>query len=133
MEINIWIVLSILAIHWFADFVCQTSWQAENKSKSWKALISHTQFYSFIWLVAGSIYLYLKYGSFSPPREECLNVLYFTLITFVLHTVTDYFTSRLNKILWEKKEVHNFFVSVGFDQLLHYIQLILTFYYLTKP
>ena len=52
---------------------------------------------------------------------------YFVIITFICHTVTDYFTSRLNSKLWAKGDVHNFFVSVGFDQVLHYAQLFLTY------
>lgn len=133
MEINIWIVFGILFVHWVADFIFQTSSQAENKSRSWKYLLAHTAIYSLTWLPVGSIYLYWKYQSFCPPPNECLNVIYFVLITFVAHTITDYFTSRLNSWLWKNKDVHNFFVSVGFDQhILHLPQLILTFYYLFK-
>lgn len=35
-----------------------------------------------------------------------------------------------NPKLWAKGDVHNFFVSVGFDQVLHYTQLFLTYYWL---
>ena len=57
--------------------------------------------------------------------KNCM--VYFPLITFITHTITDYFTSRLNSRLWAKGDVHNFFVSVGFDQVLHYVQLFLTY------
>lgn len=100
-------IFMILLIHWVADFVLQTDWQAKNKSINNNALLTHTGAYSIVWLVI-----------FGPL---------FGLITFVTHTVTDYFTSRLNKYLWEKGDVHNFFVSVGFDQVLHYVQLFLTY------
>jgi hypothetical protein len=53
--------------------------------------------------------------------------LQFGFITFIFHTITDYFTSRLNSKLWKKGDVHNFFVSIGFDQVLHYVQLFLTY------
>jgi len=56
----------------------------------------------------------------------------FFLITFVAHTITDYFTSRLNSKLWAEGKVHWFFVSIGFDQILHYIQLFSTYQILTK-
>jgi len=55
-----------------------------------------------------------------------------TLITFITHFITDYFTSKWTSRLWEKKEVHNFFVVIGLDQLIHSITLIFTFYYLTN-
>ena len=31
-----------------------------------------------------------------------------------------------------KFKLHNFFVSVGFNQVLHYVQLFTTYYLLTK-
>ncbi len=146
-------IFAILIIHWFADFVLQTDKQAKGKSKNWKDLLSHTKMYSFIWLVSGCLYLYIKYQSFCPPKESCINVLYFTLITFIAHTITDYFTSRINSKLFprftlltmengtfgdteliafpkSKFSLHNFFVGVGFDQILHYVQLFLTYYLL---
>ncbi len=58
------------------------------------------------------------------------STLYFCMITLITHTITDYFTSRLNSKLWAGGKVHYFFVSVGFDQVLHYGQLFLTYHYL---
>lgn len=115
-NINIITVIIILAIHWIADFICQTDWQAKNKSKRWDALLLHTSIYSAIWFFVLSFITTNVILSFE-----------FAFITFVAHTITDYFTSRLNSKLWTEGKVHYFFVSVGFDQLLHYIQLLLTF------
>jgi hypothetical protein len=120
------LILSIIFIHWFADFVLQTDWQAKNKSKNNKALLSHTWTYSLVWYTIGVFY------AMSDPNYIPWSLTLFVLITFVAHTLTDYFTSRLNSKLWAKGDVHNFFVSVGFDQVLHYAQLFGTFYLLTK-
>lgn len=114
--IDIKVIIGILIIHWIADFVCQTDWQAKNKSKSWSALLEHTLSYSGIWIV-GALFI------ISNP----IRVVPFVLITFVTHTITDYFTSRLNSKLWAEGKVHWFFVSIGFDQILHYVQLLLTY------
>jgi uncharacterized membrane protein HdeD (DUF308 family) len=109
--------LFICLFHWIADFILQTDWQAKNKSKAWKPLLMHTGNYSVVMgIVAAFI---LPYG-FAP-------VIYFVAITFLCHTVTDYVTSRINARLWGKQKVHLFFVSVGFDQLLHYAQLFITY------
>lgn len=124
MEINIWIVLGILYIHWVADFVCQTDFEAQNKSKSNVALLQHVSKYSILWLIAICYYKILN-------KNVSDIILLFPVITFICHFVTDYFTSRLNTKLWNSKKVHEFFVSIGFDQLLHFIQLILTFYLLS--
>lgn len=117
---NIYEVLTILFIHWFADFVLQTDKQAKGKSKNMNDLIDHTHSYSIIWLMVGSIYcLYYNLGPYKA--------VYFYLITFICHTATDYVTSRINSRLYDEGKRHTFFVSIGFDQWLHYVQLFLTY------
>lgn len=119
----------IIFIHWIADFVLQTDWQAQNKSKSNFALLSHTSNYSLVWLLP----MCLVFGVMKEGETTewiFWSSIYFGMITFVVHTVTDYFTSRLNSKLWSAGKVHYFFVSVGFDQVLHYGQLFLTYYFL---
>lgn len=118
-QINILTVLMILLIHWIADFLCQTDKMAQGKSKNWNDLLEHTSVYSLIWLMP-SILLFEKLG------------LVFVGITFLAHTLTDYFTSRLNTKLWSEKKIHWFFVSIGFDQFLHFTQLFLTYYLLNN-
>ena len=121
---NLFIIFSILIIHFIADFVLQTSWQATNKSKNNIALTKHVLVYSSVWLLASMLY--------GQITENYLIVFLFPLITFICHWITDYITSRVNSHLWSKGETHNFFVSVGFDQVLHYVQLFLTFHFLNK-
>jgi hypothetical protein len=117
-------IFTIIIIHWIADFVFQTDKQAKGKSKNWHDLLSHTFSYSIIWFAVGCILFLLGIISINFPL--------FILITFISHTITDYFTSRLNSKLWSQGKVHHFFVSVGFDQVLHYVQLFLTYYYLKQ-
>lgn len=126
------IIFSILFIHWLGDFCFQTDEMAKGKSKDMICLLNHTFTYTGVWMGFLSLFIiinnYIVCASYFVP----ITILWFLPITLVCHTVTDYFTSRLNTKLWEKKDVHNFFVSIGFDQILHYVQLFLTFYYLTK-
>lgn len=114
-------IFTILACHWVFDFVCQTHWQATNKSVNNTALLEHTAIYSGAWVVPGLI------GMWLGGVDSYIHILQFIGLTMIFHTITDYLTSRLNSSLWKKGDVHNFFVSVGFDQLLHYVQLILTY------
>lgn len=119
------IIIVILFIHWVADFVCQSDWQAQNKSKRMDALLLHTLIYSFITAVWWLILL--------PSRHGVIDTIGITYTwTLITHTITDYFTSRLNSKLWTEKKVHWFFVSVGFDQFIHFTTLILTYSYLIK-
>jgi len=48
----------------------------------------------------------------------------FALLNGAIHFVVDYNTSRVTSRLWQEKRVHDFFVVVGFDQLLHSITLL---------
>jgi hypothetical protein len=131
------LIFSVLLIHWVADFICQTDSMAQGKSKSISMLLLHTSTYTGIWFLA---FIILSFGAIFSGHlnpEDLgipvgLKIFWFLPITFICHTTTDYFTSRLNTKLWEKKDVHNFFVSIGWDQILHYVQLFLTIYYLTK-
>jgi hypothetical protein len=126
-------IFAILIIHWIADFVFQDEKWALGKSKNWKDLLSHTFTYSII---------FFGLLSFMNPL---FNVgltfymgFYFFIITFIAHTITDYFTSRIVSKMFENKRygssIPNIggFTIIGFDQILHYIQLFLTYYYLTK-
>lgn len=104
-------VLALLTMHFVADFVFQSDWMATNKSKNIKALLAHTSTYAVCFWFVG---------------------IKFVLITFVLHTLVDAITSQITSRLWAQKKVHLFFVTIGFDQLLHAYQLILTWWYLYR-
>lgn len=117
----------ILTAHGIADFVFQTSWQAENKSSRWDALLAHTSTYSAYWIVVLFVTNHIM-----PLNWSIYQIIAFTLVTFVCHTITDYFTSRWTKKLYLKGDAHNFFVVIEMDQWIHYAQLFLTFYYVAK-
>lgn len=121
----------ILIVHWLLDFVFQTHYEATNKSKNFNALISHTLTYSAGWilfLVFFSLYNALAYPFTPPPTNQLLiDICIFGVITFVIHTMIDYITSKQTAKLFIKQDYHNFFVLIGFDQILHYLQLWFTF------
>ena len=103
----------VLLIHFLADFGLQTHEQATGKSTSLKWLTYHVGVYSLMWLLASWFYL-----------EDFRIAIIFSSITFICHWITDYITSRVGKPYWDKQDLHNGFVIVGFDQVLHYIQLV---------
>lgn len=103
---SVWVYLLIIVSHWIFDFCFQSNEQTQNKSKSLDALTSHVAIYTiFLTLIFG-----LTYG----------------VVNGVLHFITDYNTSKWTKKLSGKGDWHNFFVVIGFDQVLHYIALFLT-------
>jgi hypothetical protein len=121
-------IFSIIIIHWVADFVCQDEKWALGKSKNWNDLLSHTGTYSLIWFIPTFIMIY--YFHYSPY------LWLFSFITFIAHTITDYFTSRIVSKKFENKHygsaIPNFgaFTIIGIDQVLHYVQLFTTYYLL---
>lgn len=129
MTITLTETLIILFIHFISDFVLQTYWQAMNKSKNNEALTEHVFTYSLCWIAPIGIMLYSDHVFIGMG---CIVFGFiFAMITYLCHWITDYVTSRINSRLWVKGDVHNFFVGVGFDQLMHYVQL-LGLYYLIK-
>jgi hypothetical protein len=119
LSINIFIF--ILVIHFLADFALQTHEQAQKKSESNKWLTYHVTTYSVTWLVS------MLFFTNSIPLA-----ISFACITFLCHWATDWATSRIGKPFWKNNDFHNGFVVVGADQVLHYIQLIYTYYLLTN-
>lgn len=117
--------LAILTIHWVADFVLQSQWMASNKSKSFVALGAHVAVYTASIFVGMLLYLLLYFNSFA--LSFCL---IWALVNGILHFGIDAVTSRITSYLWNKKDVHNFFVVIGLDQLLHQFCLFISFMYL---
>ena len=112
---QIWQLVALLTVHWIADFLCQTRWMAENKSKRIDALSAHVATYS---VVLGLAALVLFGAS--------INLIWFILANAVLHFVTDFFTSRATTALWQQQNVYGFFAVIGLDQLLHQFALAAT-------
>lgn len=113
------ILLFYLMLHWYADFVCQTDKQAKGKSSDNLQLLAHTSSYGLIITISTYIlYLTNQFGA-----QYWYTPLIFGIIQFITHTVVDWMTSRINKKLWEDGLIHEFFVMIGFDQLIHYVIL----------
>jgi hypothetical protein len=127
----------IVLIHWIADFVFQAEEWANNKSKNNIALYKHVITYSTLWLLPICLMLGIE-----RPHETTEWYVYSTLIFFVLtfccHFITDYITSRIVSKKFANEEYGSpipntgAFTVIGFDQVLHYAQLFLTFHLLTR-
>lgn len=100
------VILAVVWTHFFADFICQSDYMAQNKSKNSLILLYHVAVYQLPF----SILFGLKYG----------------LLNMAAHFLTDFITSRITSRLWSQKKVHWFFVVIGFDQAVHITTLILT-------
>jgi len=138
MQLELLLVLQILFAHWVSDFVLQSHWMATNKSRDWLALTAHAVTYTvsmllimFVFITA-TMYFNTEPGTLGSilfvffPVTVAYFVAVWAVINGVLHFITDAVTSRITSKLWQKGDMHNFFVVVGFDQLLHYVCLFAT-------
>ena len=136
--IGLYQFMALLVVHWFADFVLQSNWQASNKSKSNVALAQHVITYTTaIGVAMPAIFFQMD-----------ANAALFLAINGALHFVTDWCTSRITSRLFMGQfhhpsegmpmmkrdfSLHNFFVVVGVDQLIHQLTLAGTMVWLLGP
>ena len=118
----IWIMLS----HWVADFLCQTSWMAENKSKNFLALLSHGLVYTGM-----LAYMVMMLGGRMGMEYTAMGM--FILINGLSHVGVDFFTSKITSYFWRTGRIHNFFVTIGLDQYIHFVILYVTMWVYLVP
>jgi predicted Abi (CAAX) family protease len=99
-------IILLLVSHFIGDFLFQSTFMANYKSKSFIVLGLH----AFLYMTPFLVFFGWK----------------FAILNGILHFCVDGITSRFTSKLWAKKEQHWFFVVIGFDQLIHYTILLLT-------
>ena len=120
-------IIYILSVHFVSDFIMQSDEMAKGKSTSIKWLTLHILSYLKGFICSAIIFyvtITLIWGRIASP----LLILAYCLVNAILHWVTDYFTSKETSRLWAELKVHQFFIMIGLDQLIHATCLILTFY-----
>lgn len=120
-----YIFIYILLVHWLADFVFQTGWMAQNKSKDSWALASHILTYTLVFTIALIPLTFYLAGNPSLAIS-------FAFINGALHWIIDSVTSRISSSLYKQGDVYNFFVVIGFDQFLHVALLYATYLTILK-
>lgn len=115
----LWYFLTLLTVHWVADFILQTRWQAENKSFNNEALVRHVFNYTLCLLFACFVLW---------PKLFWLSM-GFAALNGVLHFATDFVTSRASSHFYKKEDYYSFFVVIGLDQLIHQVTLAVTLYW----
>ena len=138
MQLELVLVLQIVFAHWVSDFVLQSGWMATNKSKNWQALLAHVATYTASMTVLMFVMAILlsdtviKFNMINGIILAMTPTAYMAwiLLNGVLHLITDAVTSRITYKLWGRSKMHEFFVVVGFDQMIHYTCLFVTLWYM---
>lgn len=112
-----YVIVSVLAIHYIADFIFQTHEQAVNKSKSFYYLTEHSVVYG---IVSAILYVpFLSWGIF----ERTIWTDLFPFYLIISHGIVDYFTSKWSSRYFFRQDYHMGFVVVGLDQLIHFVSI----------
>jgi len=121
----------VLVLHYLGDYIFQPYWVSVEKSENLKILLYHVFIYTAI-LYSGLIFVVgLK------------SVLVFSGITFALHFMVDFLTSRIisdnssnlrldpdvSKPIHKRLKLWGPISLLGFDQLLHQVCLLIALYF----
>jgi hypothetical protein len=143
--------LILLVAHWLADFVLQTHWQASNKSKNDEALGRHVLVYTLVLSVGvdiafpgaswrdwgmfvtgnGFLHFWTDYvTSRMTSRLFAAQLNEFDIVLpSLIHWPNDSAPTERRTFLKRDFTLHNFFIVVGLDQLIHQATLALTMIY----
>ncbi len=129
-SINLFHICIICISHFIGDFVLQTRKQALNKSSNWRHLTSHVFTYSlFLLAVLGFVFWDNIYATFS-----------YVFFNYGCHFFTDAITSRWSSKFYKQAQsindsdpMRDFWLVIGFDQLIHHLTLILSYYFIIVP
>ena len=120
--ISLYTIITFMLCHWVFDFFFQTSEMAQGKSKSNNALLSHVQVYT----IGLTVMAFLNCAYFQYSWSVAL---VWIAGNAVAHFFTDYVSSRASSLLYKDENYHDFFVTIGLDQFVHYATLFSSFYY----
>lgn len=117
------LLVIIMFAHFVADFMFQNEYMAKNKSNSLMPLIIHGCTYTTVFFII----------VYTLSNLSLISVLFYSLINGIIHTVVDYFTSklsayqhRMNRLGSKSVPNFGFFTVIGFDQFLHAVFLLYT-------
>ena len=116
------VILVLLFAHFFADFVVQPEKLADNKWYSNKALGIHVLLYTASLFLISWLFLVTV-----PDLFLWSALLIWSIVNGMFHFIVDYATSRDMKMYRDEKDYRMFFIMLGFDQMVHYAVLAVTY------
>lgn len=105
-----WLILWVLAAHFFADFACQPRYLGVNKSGNFFLLLAHVAIYAAVMAIL------------LVPAGISLT---FVALNAILHVITDFVSSRLTTKFYKEDRFYAFWNTIAVDQFAHIAGLIL--------
>lgn len=126
---NLLIITAVLFGHWVGDFILQENNLKASKDKKLinkikklvKHLLPHTLTYTAVLTLMVGLLVMFKVLIYS-----LFGFVLFFIITYVTHFITDFIITMINSKFLMKNGRHKYFVSIGLDQLIHYLTLFAT-------
>jgi Na+/H+-translocating membrane pyrophosphatase len=117
------------------DLLLQDQNTRLNKSRKNSLLLVHTVIYTLVLLFLTTIVGYhIALNEFSLLTIDRFQLFYlviiYSLINGVIHFCTDYVTSRSAKYYYDTKQYWSWMNVIIIDQVLHFLAVSITFYYL---
>ena len=109
MEIQL--ILAIIIAHWIGDYVLQSESMAVGKATSLKWLTIHV----LVWTASIRIITTLFGATFM-----------WVIAMGVAHWIQDFITSKINSHFQKTKQLKLFWLTIGTDQMLHYLVMFAT-------
>ena len=114
----------LLGLHFVADFLLQPDWMAKQKSERFLVLLAHSAIQAAVVTLGALVIM------------DAASAVRFGLVNAIIHGAIDWNIWRGYKLSvrmrdktatkesWRYWEDHWFYVTIGFDQLLHGITLV---------
>lgn len=126
---NLLIIAAVLFGHWVGDFILQENNLKASKDKKLinkakklvKHLFPHTLVYTSVLTGMMAILILFKILSYN-----LISLILFFVITYITHFITDFIVTMINSNFLMKNGRHKYFVSIGLDQLIHYMTMFVT-------
>lgn len=115
LEISLLNVFALLLAHLIGDFFLQSDKMATEKSSNSRVLLLHV----FVYMMP---FVFIALYALPFPAA-----LMFLVVNFAAHYLTDSVSSRVTKTYYQQERRHEFFVTIGIDQFVHMVTLIVTF------
>ena len=112
------VIIYVMFTHYIGDFILQTAWMANGKSKSLKPLATHIAVYTSTLILMGIPLTIINAYTIALPLFFAWWVVY-CVVNGLCHFATDFVTSKASSKAYADGNIRKFWAIIGFDQFIH--------------